>query len=108
MKLVNVIEHVGDGYFQLQGFDRLTFCYNVVKGQKVLLPEFFQVTNKETGEGVLHKLRATSFIKQFSKLCFIILKARFVHEYVAYKHTIYYFCGGYRNVDFSYEKKRRA
>ena len=57
MKLVNVIEHVGDGYFQLQGFDRLTFCYNVVKGQKVLLPEFFQVTNNETGEGVLHKLR---------------------------------------------------
>ena len=57
MKLVNVIEHVGDGYFQLQGFDRLTFCYNLVKGQKVLLPEFFQVTNKETGEGVLHKLR---------------------------------------------------
>lgn len=57
MKIVNVIEHVGDGYFQLQGFDRLTFCYNVIKGQKVLLPEFFQVTNKETGEGTLHKLR---------------------------------------------------
>ena len=57
MKLVNGIKHVGDGYFQLQGFDRLTFCYNVVKGQKVLLPEFFQVTNKETGEGTLHKLR---------------------------------------------------
>lgn len=57
MKLVNVIEHVGDGYFQLQGFDRLTFCYNVVKGQKVLLPEFFQVTNKEIGEGKLHTLR---------------------------------------------------